>query len=315
MGWRLRPGEPPNDAQRRHVMDARLVWDTWRRILTSDDLVKWVMYPDSRAENPNGLTAEEMAILADYAGTRKATESNIGMYRRGLVRNALGALDLVPLTRRLLRASGLDIEAVATEFARSTGYADYGPNFWRTADGFVAYLTSLPEFASRAQQEVLAIDAATIALARRLGESATELWPDGAAEVFSIAGTRAHRESARFVANRAAVVVSSCCDLTAWIENPFDFDVGEEVEASPRHWLIYFPGAEAAREYAELSERASRAFHLLRTPKTAAELSLALDGLQRADVLAVIDSLAGLGVIVCEADLPSLTVEPALERQ
>jgi hypothetical protein len=296
-------------------MDARLVWNTWRRVLTSDHLVEWVMYPDSRAGDPNGLTADEMAILADYAGTPAATDSNIGMYRRGLVRNALGALDLVPLTRRLLHASGLDIEAVATEFARFAGYADNGPNFWRTAAGFTAYLASLPEFASRAQQDVLAIDAATIALARRLGESATAVWPDSAAAAFSAAGSRVQRESARFVANRAAVVVSSYCDLTASIENPFAFDAGEEVEPSPRHWLIYFPAAEAAHEYAELSERAARAFDLLSTPKTAAEMSLALDGLPRADVLAVIDSLAGLGVVVSEADLLSLTAQAALLHQ
>jgi hypothetical protein len=288
-------------------MDARLVWDTWRRVLTNDHLVEWVMYPGSRAGDPNDLSPEEMAILADYAATPAATDSNIGMYRRGLVRNALGALDLVPLTRRLLNASGLNIEAVATEFARSAGYADNGPNFWRTAAGFVAYLASLREFSSRAQQDVLALDAATIALARRLGESAAAVWPDSAAAAFSAAGSRLHPESARFVANHAAVVVSSSCDLTAWIENPFAFDAGMVLEPLPRHWLIYFPAAEAAHEYAELSERSARIFHLLWTSKTAAELSLALDDLSRADVLAVIESLAELGVIVGEADLLSLT--------
>ncbi len=295
-------------------MDARLVWDTWRRVLTSDDLVEWVMKPDCRAEAPNGLSPDEIAILADYAGTPAATDSNIGMYRRGLVRNALGALDLVPLTRRLLNASGLDIEAVATEFARSAGYADNGPNFWSTAAGFVAYLTGLQEFASRAQQDVLALDAATIALARRLGECAAAVWPDSAATAFSVAGSRAHRESTRFVANRAAVVVSSSCDLTAWIENPFNFDAGEELELSPRHWLVYFPAAEAAHEYAELSGRSARTFDLLWTSKTTAELSLALGGLPRADVLAVIDSLAELGVIVGEADLLSLTPPARLHQ-
>jgi hypothetical protein len=292
-------------------MDARLVWDTWRRVLTNDHLVEWVMYPDSRAGDPNGLSPDEMAILADYAGTPAATDSNIGMYRRGLVRNALGALDLVPLTRRLLHASGLDVEAVATEFARSAGFTDNGPNFWRTAAGFVAYLASLREFASRAQQDVLAIDAATVALARRLGESAAAVWPDSAAAAFAAAGSGVHQESARFVANRAAVVVSSSCDLTAWIENPFNFDAGKELEPSPRHWLIYFPAAEAAHEYAELSERSARAFDLLGTSKTAAELSLALDALPRADVLAVINSLAELGVVVSEAEPLSLTPQAA----
>ena len=282
-------------------MDAQLVWNTWRRLLASDHLVEWVKHPGSLAGDPSGLTRDEMAVLADYAGTPAATASNIGMYRRGLVRNALGALDLVPLTRRLLHVSGLDIEATAAEFTRSAGYADNGPNFWRTAADFTAYLASLPEFASRAQQDVLAIDAATTELARRLGESAAAVWPDHAAAAFSAAGSAVHQESARFVASRAAVVVSSSCDLTAWMENPFGFDADEEPEPSPRHWLIYFPAAEAAHEYAELSDRAAHIFGLLGTPRTAAELSLALDSLPRADVLAVTASLAELGVVVSEA--------------
>lgn len=296
-------------------MDARLVWDTWRRILASDELVEWVTHPGSPAGDPGGLTPDEMAILADYASTPMATVSNIGMYRSGLVRNALGALDLVPLTRRLLRASGLDIEAVAAESARFAGYADNGPNFWRTAAGFIAYLAGLPEFASRARQDVLAIDAAAAALARQLGECATVVWPDDAAAAFSAAGSSMREESTRFVVSGAAVVVSSSCDLTAWIENPFGFDASEEIGFSPRHWLIYFPAAEAAQEYAELSERAARVFGLLRVPRSAAELSLALEGLPRTDVLAVIGSLAGLGVVVSQAELPRLTAQAALMHQ
>ena len=284
-------------------MDAHLVWNTWRRVLTSDHLVEWIMSPDPGVGEASDLTGDEVAVLIDYAATPMATDTNIGMYRRGLARNALGALDLVPLTRRLLRASGLDIEAVATEFARFSGYVDNGPNFWRTAEGFVAYLTSLPEFASRPQQDVLAIDAATIALARRLGYSGTTVWPDSAAAIYLAAGPRAHRESGRLIANPAAIVVSTNCDLTTWIENPFDFDSGETLESSPRYWLIYFPTAEAAQEYAELSERSARAFNLLWASKTAADLSRALDDLSRADVLTVIASLAELGVVISEPHL------------
>ena len=117
-------------------MDARLVWETWRRILTSDELVERVLDPGG-ANAVAGLSAAENAVLADYAATPTATDTNIGMYRRGLVRNALAALSLVPLTRRLLHASGLDTETVAADYARSAGYADNGPNFWRIAGGFV----------------------------------------------------------------------------------------------------------------------------------------------------------------------------------
>lgn len=284
-------------------MDARLVWNTWRRIMSDDQLVKWVLPPGgSGAGEITGLTTGEMSILADYASTPIATETNIGMYRRGLVRNALGALSLVPLTRHLLYMSELDVEDVAANFAQSGGYVDYGPNFWRLAGDFVAYLTKLPEFATQLQQDVLAVDAEAIRLARRLGESAPGVWPESAAIIFSEAGSRVGRESTRFVASRAAVVASSSYDLTAWLENPEGFDPDEEVELSTRHWLIYFPSGDAAHTYAELSERAARAFTLLSAPKTASEVSLALDALPRAEVIEVIDSLAQLGVILIEGD-------------
>jgi len=290
-------------------MDALLVWNTWRRLLTDDRLVNWVMHPDARTKGPLGCTADEVEVLADYAGTPVPTESNIGMYRRGLVRNALGALDLVPLTRRLLHSSGLDIESVAAEYVQRAGYADNGPYFWRTAAGFVAYLAGRPEFASRAKQDVLVIDAATIALARRLGQSAPATWPDSVATTFSTAATsRMDRETKRFLTNPAATVVSSSCDLTPWIESPFDFDGDEELEASPRHWLIYVPAAEAAHEYAELSERSARAFNSLRTPKSVSELSFELDNLPRDDVLSVIGCLAELGVVMSETELLGPTV-------
>jgi hypothetical protein len=278
-------------------MDARLVWDTWRRILTNDHLVQCVLHSkDFVVVETMGLTAGEIAILADYASTPAATDSNIGMYRRGLVRNALSALSLVPLSRRLLYSSGRDVETVAAEFVQSAGYIDDGPNFWRIAAGFVAYLTELPEFSGQVRQDVLALDAATIALARRLGECAPEIWPQTGATIFLQAGSRGVRESDHFLATRAAAVVSSRHDLTAWLENPEEFEADEELEQSPRHWLIYFPAADAAHEYAEVSERTASVFDLLSVPKTAAEMALAL-GSPGAEVLGMIDSLSELGVV------------------
>lgn len=274
-------------------MDARLVWDTWRRILTSDALVEAVLHPRDYDPAALGLAAGESAILADYASTPTATDITIGMYRRGLVRNALTALNLVPLTRRLLYTSELDVSAVAADFAQSVRYRDDGPNFWRIAAGFVAYLAKLPTFSQPLRQDVLALDTAAIALVRRLGEARPALWPESAE-----LNPSAARDSDRYVASRAAVVASSNYDLTPWLEDPLNFAVDAELEPSTRNWLIQVPAAEAAHTYAELSERAARAFTLLSTPKTAVELSPALDGLPVAEVLEVIDSLAEVGAVV-----------------
>ncbi|MDQ2843815.1 MAG: hypothetical protein M3Y72_22800, partial [Acidobacteriota bacterium] len=266
-------------------MDALMVWDVWRRILRSDRLVDSVIHSaDSRAAEGMGFTPAEVAIWADYAGTRVPTDTNIGMYRRGVVRNALGALNLVPLTRRMLYTSGLDVEDVAADFTQAAGFPDYGPKFWLAAGSFIDYLAGLPEFSSRLRQDVLALDGSTTALARRLGESPAGIWPETLSSAFSGPGLRDDDASVCFAASPAAVVVPSTYDMTAWLENPEDFDANAELSVAPSHWLIYFPSADAAPAYAELSEPAARAFNLLSVPRTASGMLLAMDGLSTSRV-------------------------------
>lgn len=280
-------------------MDARLVWDTWRRILTDDRLVTRVLNPDWNESNP-GLSVAETAILNEYASTPAATDVNIGMYRRGLVRNALAALSLVPLSQQLLYMSGLDVDSVAANYAKADDYFDHGPNFWHIAGRFVAHLASYAEFATPSHQDVLALDASTIALAQRLGND-PDAWP-------ILPASRARREARRFVASRAATVVTSSHDLTEWIVNPQTFDPSDTLEPTTHSWLVYFPTADAERGFAEVSERAARAFALLSRPYTAAELSSALDGIPIADALKIISSLAALGVVA------EVGAEPTIEN-
>lgn len=288
-------------------MDARLVWNTWRRILSDDGLAHWVTHAGrADAAAVAGLGAAEMAVLVDYARTPQATDTNIGMYRRGLVRNALAALSRVPLSRHLLYRSGLDVDAVAADFARANGYADDGPNLWRLAGAFVAYLATRPEFAAPQHQDVLALDLALVALARRLGETEVVLWPDTAAKQVRDAARPDDPSSSRFVASRAAIVAASRHDLTSWIENRRGYDPAEALAPSPRHWLIYFPAAESGPGYAELSERSARIFDLLATPKTAADVSRALGSLSAAEASHVIGWLAELGVVASKGDGPNV---------
>lgn len=291
-------------------MDAHLVWKAWRRILTDDGLVDLVTCAASiDAPAATNLNAAERDVLADYASTPQATDTNIRMYRRGLVRIALAALSRVPLSQHLLYMSGLDVDGVAEEFARANGYADDGPNFWRLADAFLAYLAARSEFAEPSQQDVLALDRALVALARCLGETPVDVWPDTVAENFRDAGP-SDRSSTRFVVSRAAVDVASRYDLTPWLENPQGYDPAEALVASPRHWLIYFPAAESAPAYAELSARSARIFDLLTTPKTADDVAEALGNLSAAEALVVIDRLGALGVVDIEGDDLSSSKQP-----
>lgn len=277
------------------MTDARFVWDTWRRILRSDALVEAALRTGVDDPAALALSAPERAVLAEYASTPVATELTVRMYRRGLVRNALAALKLVPLTRRLLESSGHDVRAVAADFARSIGYRDDGPHLWRTAAGFVDHLAGHPAFAAPWRQDVLMVEAAAVALVRRLGEAGAPRWPGPAT------GARAPTAATdRFVASPTAVVVTTDHDLTPWMEHPSSFDADAELDRSPHHWLVYVPAADAAHAYAELSGRAARAVALLAEPRRASELSPALEGLSVAEVVAVIDSLAEVGAVVRE---------------
>lgn len=276
-------------------MDARLVWNVWRRILTSDALVDAVLHPNDHDPAALGLAADENAILTDYASTPAATDVMIGAYRRGLVRNAINALKLVPLSHRLLHASSLDVANVAEDFVRSIHYRDDGPNFCRIAAEFVAYLVNLPSFSQPMHQEALALETAAIVLVRRLGEAPPAVWPEDAAIDPITAGN-----SDRYVANRAATVFSTHYDFTPWLEDPLSFAADAELEHSTRHWLIYVPAAEAVPTYAELSVRAASAFTLLSVPKTAAELARALDGLPVNEIFETIGSLVEVGAVVHE---------------
>lgn len=277
------------------MRDARLVWDVWRRILTSDALVDEVLAAPrepGRASPELELGAEERAVLAEYASDPIAADITIGMFRRGLTRNALIALRLVPLTHRLLFSGGLDPSSVAADFVQSIGYRDDGPSFWRSAAAFVAYLAELPAFCRAAPRDALALEAAAIALMRRLGQAPPAVWPDGL-----VRHAVAARASDRHVASPTAVLAHSSCDLTAWLEDPYGFDVEAELEPGEHHWLIQVPNPEAAPEYAELSPRAARAFVELAVPRTATELCGALEGVSLGDALEVIDALVELGAV------------------
>lgn len=284
-------------------MDARLIWDTWRRILTSDALAEAVLAPPEDLSSL-GLTPDEQAIFADYASTRAATEQTIFMYRAGLVRNARCALQLTQLSGRLLEASGLDADEVARAFSAANGYRDEGPNLWGLAAAFVAYLAARPELAGAAAQDALAIDAAAIALVRRLAERPPAVWPDDAAAAAAASGATAATpdpdgDARRYLASPAATVASTRHDLTPWLEDPLAFDADAALTPAESRWLVYLPHASAAPACAELSARAARALAYAATPRTLPELAGEL-GLPAAEARDVIAALVEIGVVTLE---------------
>lgn len=278
-------------------MEARLVWDTWRRILTSDVLADSVVNGQAGGPGTDGFSAEEAAIIADYASTPLQTETNIGMFRIGLGRNSLAALALAPMSRNIFLQQFEDSDPVVDEFVRSTGFVDYGPNFWRLAGDLVAFLASQPALSAQPLREVFALDGALCALAQSLARNSPSIWPEDCTADWVDKHDVAAADS-NWAASPAAAVVPSTYDLTSWIVDPTGFDSNEVLQASTRHWLIYFPNENAAPAYAELSERSARVFAALATPMSCIAAAEVLVDLTAAEVAEAMKSLAELGIIL-----------------
>lgn len=275
-------------------MDARLVWDTWRRVLTNDELVEKVLHAEGVDFIALGFSADEARVLADYASTSRAAEVTVGMYRRLLRSNARSALNLVPLVRRLVDTCGVDASTVAVDYVKYSGYRDDGPNFWRLASAFIDFLTKHPSFATPQKQGILLLEGAAAQLVRHIAERTS---------VRSGAGEAADSTSRpeRFIQSGFATVVHTTHDFTPWIEAPSEFDCSMELDAGQFHWLVYVTDPESAHAYAEVSAEAVQILGLLVTPQTVAELSAACD-LPAAEVEEVVLSLEEIGAIARTRD-------------
>lgn len=266
-----------------HTMDAQLVWNMWRKILSGEKL--------------SGLTPDEAAVVQEYMSTPTATDTYIGLYRQSLKETALSSLRLAQFCQRLFRTSGIDNNAVASDFVQRIGYQDYGPNSWHLAAAFLDDLAARPEFSSPLFQDAFALDRGLTTLAQRLGESPPKLWPDQRVDGEIIHPGSDNRSDVRFKASPAAIVVKTLHDITSWVEDPQGFDVNKHLVIEPRHWLIYYPNPESTHVYAALSERSAHILLLLETPMTADDVARSMETLSMPEALQVIESLAAIGVV------------------
>jgi hypothetical protein len=274
------------------TFDPRLVRDTWRRILKSDELVDAMLNPREGHPGAGVLTPDEAAILADYGATPAATKNYVDIYRRALVRAVFTALDLLPLTRRFFEAVESAPDDVVADFTRATGFRDDGPNFWRTADDFLDFIGQRPAFAQGPARDVLAIDKAAVALRRSLAAADTSVWaPREEVDLDTLTATD------RFVRRPIAIVAAVSHDLTPWLEDPDGFDPKQSLDEDDQYWLLSLEDPDEPHGYVELSERAARLFASIREPKTASEVATELHDLSDADALEVIGSLIELGVV------------------
>lgn len=293
--WADKPLVPPGQGC---LMEARLVWDVWRRILQSDQLVAYVSgETDTYNDTRPSLTSAEREIIDNYARSPVATATNIDMYRQGLIRNALGGLSHVPLSQHLLYMADLDPSLIAEQFTEATGYRDFGPNFWSSALAFVEFIAELPAFSTPSGQDILNLDRMTAVLALRLGGTEPQFWPEGN----SLSPSTSRQNEATdgpetFSVTDAATLVETGSDLSGWIEDPYGFDPEEELETLACFWLIYFAAPAGKAEYLQLSARSASLIRALDKPRATDELSTAT-GITADDIESILESLTELGVV------------------
>jgi hypothetical protein len=126
-------------------MDARMVWDVWRRILRDPD-VHERMFDDGYDPTVAGFTPDEAQVVLDYAASPSGTRFFIANYRYRMISSVFNALETVaPLTHRALRANELDLDAMARQFLDETYWADHGPYVVTFGAAILDYLGTRPD--------------------------------------------------------------------------------------------------------------------------------------------------------------------------
>lgn len=114
------------------MMDAKLVWHTWRKILRDEMLQQRVFDPAWSGANDTSLSPAEQDVIAAYADSRDRAKWFIENYQFRLVNSFINALETgAPLTLRALLNSGFEMAELSHRFLRQHHWHDYGPRVYQ----------------------------------------------------------------------------------------------------------------------------------------------------------------------------------------
>jgi hypothetical protein len=268
-------------------MEAEMVWGAWRKVLRERP-IQDAMFTDGLAYAAAGLGlgADELDVIEEYARSPAGTRFFIANYRFRMISSFTYALETsAPLTHRLLRRTGADIDTLAAEFLETVRWRDFGPYVYTFGGDILTHLSQSPQFTA-------------ITGARELAE-------------LELAGIRVVRAAA--TGGREAVVQQGLYQATEWFETvycPLDLsgwlrDTGAigrlAPEARPRSYLVYLRPPQLVRRIVVLPQRAADMMVVLRQPHSLKTLAAALADLgHRADAAVdttLIERLAGLGAV------------------
>jgi len=272
-------------------MEARTVWRVWRRVLREEPL--WdAMFSDRLAERAKELrlTPAEREIAERYAQTPTGTRFFITNYRYRMTSSFINALETsAPLTHRLLRVHSVDLGALAARFLDTVAWRDFGPYVYTFGGQILDHLLEQPELvALPGLAELVAIERAGVRITIDAADAPDDTGPEPAA----------------YRAIRPVETVHCAVDVSGWLRD--GSTVGREPPVQrPRWYLVYLKPPQLHRRIVTVPPLAAHIVTALRTPRSSAQLTAALDAMQvrrrLTDEAALVPKLVSLGVILAPA--------------
>lgn len=260
------------------MMRAERVWHVWRRILREPPLQEALLTGRLASF---GLSPEEQEIALAYAGTPAGTTFFIANFRYRMKSSFINALETTaPLTHRLLRASGSDLDALAVRFLDSVQWHDFGPYVYTYGGQLLDFLLRQPDLAEvHGLAELGSVERAgarlTVAAA---GDIAT---PVASTDTYRTAGP--------------VSPVHCGLDLSPWLRD--SRRIGREpVSPRPTWYLVYLRQPDLRRRIVACPAALAELVTALRVPRSAKELSA-----WHPDPAAAVAPLVKLGIVTAPA--------------
>jgi hypothetical protein len=248
-------------------MDARVVWQVWRRIMRDTDLQAALFSPRDIGQEPDlrsfGFSdAERKAALA-YAAEGDRVQWSVVNYRYRLTHSFVNALETgAPLVLRALLGKGLDPVQLGAAFLKEHDWRDYGPYVYTCCSEALQFLSE---------------DQATAA---PTGLRALIGFEQTAVEMLLGLRTRPRTgANSRLLSQTAAARLYSCnVRLSEWLRDRTQLGKSD-LEHGEEHYLLYFQDTVSLPRSALVPQRAAEIYQALATPCTRSQLPDALAAL------------------------------------
>lgn len=269
-------------------MNAERVWQFWQRLLADDSLLERVRQVAAGAPVEGLFEADERAAAEHYARHLAGTELFVTTYRFRML-SAFGHClqSAASLTYRALVQSGADLSAMASAFQAEQGWKDYGPYVYTACDAALEFVAHCHR--SRWHQtpalagllDLIALERAAVALARRLADASDGLWSSERRDE----GRDDRQDEARLVTTGTGQLVETQHALSAWLRDRGSLGV-VPLPREPEWYVAYYPTREERVRYLRLDRAGALTYEGERDDPTWRRQLLRMGVLKRAEASA-----------------------------